>query len=390
MVFSKTIKDDYLVLDQLKQLCRGLNCKVNGLKDELIERIENKAKESEPVRTYINNEIEKYIREGTKHCYYRKFEKPKSKESEVFIANLHKCEGKYKSWVNEVHAGNNLRLYRVDYSVNNKHINNVKLSYVIALYEKRDSENANKIKYPVFVDIDLDVNNIVIRMKSKSKLFYISSENGADILGTTFSEKSILNKIEESIKEIFSISFQSSPNLTEMIKDSFYSLLAKYTKTPRMVQDCIDSMSLSISSFTEILHTKLPINDKYCEEIETDLKLLVEKFVSASVPDKNYSIFINDREAYPVGVKLTNRQKTQISQVSTDRAPLQTKDVFFDYKKVLQKEKFCDSLSMMYKEKNNKDRDFPVYLSVKSNSLLFDFRNHTKEEDILNVISFFE
>lgn len=389
-MFSKTIKDDFLVIDQLKLLCEDLNCKVSGSKDKLAERISDKAKEGETVRIHINNQIEKFIREGTKHCFFRIFEKPKNSDLGIFTENLDKYEDKYKNWVNEVYAGNDLTLYRVDYFKNDVRINIVKLSYVIALYEKKDSVSTNKIKYPVFVDINLDVNSIVFRMKSKSNLFYISSENGADILGSRFSEKSIISKIEESIEDIFSISFKSESNSTERIKDSFYNLLAKYTKTPRMVQNSIDSMSTSILSFTEILHTKLQINNKYRNEIETDLKLLVEKFVSASVPDIHFSIFKSDRDAYPVGVKLTNRQKTQISQVSTDRAPLQTKDVFFDYKKVLQKEKFCDSLAMIYKEKNNIDREFPVFLSVKNNSLLFDFRNHTKEEDILNVISFFE
>lgn len=124
------------------------------------------------------------------------------------------------------------------------------------------------------------------------------------------------------------------------------------------------------------------------KDIESDIKNIVEKYLSINWKDKD--IFIKDRDAYPVKLSATDEEESKIEQTAAALEPLQTKALFFDNKKMLYKNKSCDGIIFKWKRNNpinGQDDEFKVRMGVTpKGECIFKFTEYTVKEDMENVI----
>lgn len=245
---------------------------------------------------------------------------------------------------------------------------------------------SSTIPYPIFVELYIDKGIIVTRAKSKSGIYKYMENFLVETADTTTVEK----QIEEAVAivcEWLSITTLSSRQANEKFKRLLYSMLEKYTKTPKEINELMAEKEQQInevvnSIMNEICNLRLPYED----DVHSSILNMVEKYFSISYPNKQ--IFTQEREAYPLKLSATDEEESKVEQTAAMEAPLQSKAIFFDNKKMLQKNQMCDGVVFKFQRINPLyfPKWFKVKILIKKDCCTFKFTEYTMEEDIINVL----
>ena len=104
------------------------------------------------------------------------------------------------------------------------------------------------------------------------------------------------------------------------IKSRIFELIDKYTHTPKVIQDLIDSHQENIHSLCGFIKEACAANGSQEKDIIGDLNNLMEKYMSINW--KNSDIFTKDRVAYPIKISATDEDLSKIEQTSALSEPL--------------------------------------------------------------------
>ena len=228
---------------------------------------------------------------------------------------------------------------------------------------------------PVICDIYIDKSIIMARIKPTTDVYegidegenrrVIMQKEAQNVLVDIANKLNIIIKVDE--------------NLTYMgCKSKLYNMMQKFTKTPDEIQCMLDENDEKIFEISNVIQNDIcRVPDKYKNDINMDVKNLVEKYIAISRTDKE--IFTKGKNAYPIMMIATDEEESYLKQVAALKHPLQMKAVFYDNKKMVTKNKKCDGIMFAIKSTNNKE--FSVKYEIKSKGCIVKFYEYIEEED---------
>jgi len=243
------------------------------------------------------------------------------------------------------------------------------------------------VTYPIFIDIYVDKKVIIGRAKPKAGLYEYMDPFSLENANTTNPHKQI-EKAIRFLEDQLDIEFQFNADSKLDFKKHLYALLKMFTETPASIIEIMNAKKSMIDEVIKQMHDDIcSLPSGYKRDLKTDIYNLVEKYLSISTADK--SIFIKDREAYPLKISATDDEDSKVEQTSALEQPLQSKAIFFDNKKMMQLSECCDGIVFMFQRLNSQyhaRKDFPVKISAMKNECYIKLTQYTSEEDILHAI----
>lgn len=306
---------------------------------------------------YVKNILEPLIADTTN----RHLNKGYSEDLQLFRYEI----------INENDTGRKIRLY---------------MGRLLCTFDRRKSGEAEKIPYPIIVDLYCDRGIIVARTKSKANLYKYTDQFDLEHAKTTKSDKEAALAIKW-VAEKLVVSIRKGFQAEGIFKTYLYNMLEKYTQTPKEIVELIAQKEAEINNIVENIMNRICIlKPGYRNDVESNVLNMVEKYFSINYPDKQ--IFTKDREAYPLKLNATDEEDSKVEQTAAYEDPLQSKAIFFDNKKMLQKSKTCDGVTFMFDRLNPKycDRQFKVKIIVNREYCMLKFTEYTMEEDIIHVL----
>lgn len=194
--------------------------------------------------------------------------------------------------------------------------------------------------------------------------------------------------------------YEEIRNTEVRMKSTYYKILEQFTTTPTVIRTEIQKVQDRISMFINETFTELDITpdkefnvtedtvETNYEQAERDLEIFIEKYISINYSDSD--VFVRDKDAYPIRLRLTDAEYTRIEETTADKEALQCKPAFFDNKKALEYEKSCDVLELCYNRINKRyygNDPYIVTFTTKGGFGIIMFRQFVEEEDIQNVLS---
>ena len=395
--------EDYITIPAIKQFIAnhpGKNFKTSYPREELLEQILSYADTDANKEEEVLQWVDKSIQEGIKDIFLEHCQ----------ISDRIRVSFKSKDSINDylchiMTPGFNKHICQNKYTNNFALISAVLLSDEIGkkiqfVFCKRLRVH-DKIKmrtkvvdYPVTAEYYIDSEWLLIKAKPRSNL-YIYDDNAFDI------ETAISTTTEKQIQEVRTIIMEKldleegdKHTRSNHLRTQVFYLLHNYTNTPQQIASVLshnDSIILNITSTISNLcnqQNDCNIPEKMITDIQDDINNIVEKYLSINWTDK--SIFIKDREAYPIKLSATDEEESKVEQSAALTEPLQTKALFFDNKKMLYKSEMCDGVVLQWKRKNPKyftTDSFKVKISVNTKGVcVFKFSEYTSQEDIENVV----
>lgn len=280
-----------------------------------------------------------------------------------------------------------IRLFRYQIVNSAEHGRSVRLflGKLLCSFDKR-THTSSTIPYPIFVEVYIDKGLIVTRAKSKSGIFKYMDGFLLETADTTTVDKQIEIAVE-SVCEWLNLTTLSSASSNLLFKKRLYSMLEKYTKTPKEIAELISSKSEQIDNVVNsVLNEICNLSNRYREDVHSSIINMIEKYFSISYPNRN--IFTLDRDAYPLKLNATDEEESKVEQTAAMEEPLQSKAIFFDNKKMLQKNQACDGVIFKFKRSHTLycSKWFKVKISIKRDCCTLKFTEYTMEEDIINVL----
>lgn len=259
------------------------------------------------------------------------------------------------------------------------------LGKLLCTFDKK-SHTSSTIPYPIFVEVYIDKALIVTRAKSKSALFEYMKDFLLETADTTTVEK----QIEDAVKMVCSwlnITTLSSASSNPQFKKLLYSMLEKYTQTPKEITDLMVAKKDQIENMVNVIMSDIcNLTPRYREDVHSSILNMIEKYYSISYPNKK--IFTQERDAFPLKLTATDEEESKVEQTAAMEEPLQSKAIFFDNKKMLQKNQACDGVVFKFKRINALycSQWFKVKIIIKKDCCTLKFTEYTMEEDIINVL----
>ena len=382
----KVKSEKYFVLPAMKKFIKSLGCKQQYEHSEAIDFIESYSLISPEAETTVINWTEKILKEGMKHVYIRNINGLNfdnvTTDVDLIKTEFHLEENNY---IIKKNATPDLQLFSCT-ADHNQHL--VSLSFSILLFHlDTKNQTRDKITYPIFMDIDYNKGLIIIRMKSKSNLFWITESDLTDENNRITIPK-LADKITIQLISLLNLTTPINAIHDAELRKKFYELLNKYTFTPPEILTQIDSFNNFseeyINNFMDFFELD---RDKFLNKAINDIHIFVEKYLSISQTEK--SIFTNGRDAFPIQFNATDREQSTIETSSSAKEPLQSKELYFDSKKTLEYNKVCDGLTLCYHRITAMyfNEFVTVNIKMKSGYCIIEFTNFAEEEDIQNVIS---
>jgi len=246
------------------------------------------------------------------------------------------------------------------------------------------------IDYPVVAEYYFEGQWLSVTAKPRSNLYvYINDNFDLENAEITSTEKQII-EVFEKVATILTKDNVSETTEEEKLKNKLFYLIDKYTKTPKEIKNILESeterLEIIKRAFVEMCKVEDKCHISSLGALESDIKNMAEKYLSINWRDE--TIFMQDREAYPIRLKATDDEYSKMDQSSRLQKPLQTKSIFFDNKKMLYDTKTCDGAMFMWsaKPKSYFPNEFPVAISVTTMGLFLKFTKYTMKEDIENVV----
>lgn len=119
------------------------------------------------------------------------------------------------------------------------------------------------------------------------------------------------------------------------------------------------------------------VGEEHSDNIYTDIRNLVEKYISISKKDK--SIFTKGKTAYPVKMVATDEEDSVLKQASALEEPLQSKAIFFDNKRMLQNNKKCDGIVFSFVKKSNGEK-FLARIEIDNRGCMIKLYEYVEED----------
>lgn len=395
--------EDYITLTAIRDFMRThpegkfkLSMPREALLDSILE-FGNRNKDCEEM---VLCWIDEVLQEGIKDIYLQYSPLPEEmqllflNESEIknylrayedHTLNRHICMNQY---------GGSYKLISTTYS-NSEYGRKITFAYCKKLHMHDKKNHSTKvIDYPVIADYFLDSQWLLVRAKPRSNL-YLFNPNGFDLEGseTTTTEKEI-RQVILLVEKILQAEKTNRSHVAALLKNKIFNLLHKYSNTPFEIAEIMKEKTQQITDISRNIQSLCTVPD-FCRiphsmasDVDEDISNIIEKYLSINWKDK--SIFIKDREAYPVKLSATDEEESKVEQSAALEEPLQTKALFFDNKKMLYKSKRCDGVVFQWKRKNptNFMKDsFAVRIFVAPKGhCIFKFSEYTAKEDIENVV----
>lgn len=384
--------ENYITNPVMIEFCKDNNIKSQIMRRDLLKAINDFSSLSEENKNKVADWLEIIMKQGIKNVLFREINIPfemiielKNNASNVLLEKFPECAN--RKLYSHITKGTKINLQSINMEKRENNISKISFTFTIYLYELKN-EVRSKIIYPIFVDINLDSNIIIGRAKSKSNIFRVNSKDENEIGNKTTTDqliKECISFVEEKMgaKEI------NKEKYIYDVKKSIYKILEKYTFTPEIIKEKIDSMDGYIDEFINNTLEKLEVNQALnFNKAKEDIKIFIEKYISINVEDKD--IFINDREAYPYKLIATDSEFTKVEETTTSFEPLQCKEKFFDNKKSIKYEGTCDGIFLIYARKDRgyfSNNTYKVKISTKKDFCCVRFESYVTEEDINNVLS---
>lgn len=350
---------------------------------ELLQELENFGKLNNKNEIILKEWFEDVVSEGIKTLYIVKSENIKTNYQKI------KTSGKLDSYitnnadyVSNVQANKALTLYKIkEYSSILGEI--VRFSFVKKVcFQNKINDKLSVIKIPIQIVFLLKYNTILMQFKSKSGLYQFE-EKQEDVHEPITDDKLAIECLNFLIKDL-----KLDINNCNTNKNTLYNLLTKYTQTPYPIKNRLNVLSNKILDISEDIRVNLcNVSEINKQDLLWDVTNIVEKYISINTQDK--TIFINDREAYPIKLISSDEEDSRVEQCSGNIEPLQTKSIFFDNKKMLQKSKQCDGIILKYHRLDNTyfNNEIDVHIKVKPKYMIVKFTRYTMQEDMENVLN---
>ena len=393
-IISKTYKDNYENFITLPVIFRFI--KENKIdydlgktnRASLLEAIENYGLKSQENRENVLSWVDNIVKEGIRDIHIHKISVPDDISDMLSDCELceefleessclkkHLCENTYDDHFVLVNA------CRDDISTGRR-IVFFYCKRVITLSSKDNVMRA--IDYPITIEYYLDSSWLVISTKPRSKIYkYTEKQWNLENLELTNNDKLVLEAKKNVIKLLHAVETNATES-DNYIKSRIFELIDKYTHTPKVIQDLIDSHQEDIHNLCGFIKEACAANGSQEKDIIGDLNNLMEKYMSINW--KNSDIFTKDRVAYPIKISATDEDLSKVEQTSALSEPLQKKAIFFDNKKMLYKNKKCDGVVMKWKKQKSDDYFTVIISSNRSGRHIIKFREYTSQEDMHNVL----
>lgn len=385
---------DYITVPVLKKFCLENGLKVTGNRMDFILQIEEFANENAENLNFVYDWLENVLKMGMKTCLISKIV-PISINYECDIEK--RINEKFASCpqkrICENYAGKELRLIRYELVKNESdELIGCEFVFLINIVKAKGTyENTgDTISYPVFVDVDLKNGFVVSRAKSSSGLFKVGEEKNMIYSDKKTSAEALMRAAEDCIIKSIDYIREDASLCKNTFKKAIFGILDRYTKTPKVIKDKIQLSEDLCTKFANEVFSRIDIKvhgDNYKDALY-DLEIFIEKY--ASITHEDRSIFMEDRNAYPVKFLVQDSEFTKIQEHTNGEDPLQSKKAFFDSKKVVYTNKKCDTITLCHERKATKyynDKYFVVSISIEKSSCKVKFMSFVEEGDIQSVLS---
>ena len=377
--------EDYLTIPAIRKFAKQNKIKKISEYDrpELIKELEDFGHLNPKNAEVLQDWFEEVISEGIKTLYMVKAQDIRGNYQKMRVTGMFNQYITNKSgYISTTVAEKFLTLYKIkEYNTILGDV--VRFSFVKKVcYQSRINENISVIKIPIQIVLLLQCDIILIQFKSKSGLY--EYEEKLENVSETITDGKLVTECLKFITDNLKLNIKTSTTN----KNTLYNLLIKYTQTPKIIKEKINGLRDKIENISEDIRYKLcKVNENNKQDIIWDITNIIEKYISINTEDK--SIFIDDREAYPIKLISSDEEDSRVEQCSGNVEPLQTKSIFFDNKKMLQKSKQCDGIILKYHRLDNKyfNNEVDVHIQVKSKYMVVKFTRYTMQEDIENVLN---
>lgn len=385
--------EGYITLPALKKFAyekRNQDLKTTVNRPELISDINEYASASEENKEQVLNWLDSVLKEGNRDVFVKELDL-----TEAQIALLMNNEFVNGKIINKVynpasqHMNNQyaeeLRLFR--FEIKGEDEGRVLSFYMGKLLSVHNKEGETQsILYPVFVDVYVNQKMVVGRAKSKACMYKYMKSFVLDGAEPTKAEKQV-NLGIDYVLNLLSLSTKRGSEFYDKFRNKLYIMLDKYAQTPKEIAQLMDEKNDEIERIKRyIMDNVCGIGEQYADDVESDVKNMVEKYFSISYPDKQ--VFTRDRDAYPLKIMATDDEESKLEQTAATQEPLQSKAIFFDNKKMLQKSQLCDGIWFKFFRKTSRysPKTFSVRISVNKEQCCIKFTEYTVEEDIVHVL----
>ncbi len=392
-------KYKYFHLSSMLKFCRSNGIKIDDiLRDSILNAI---LKYGTKKANVVNKWVDKVLKEGIKHIYITKINISEEINNMINSENGTEIINYISSKLNIINK--NQFILEYDYSKEtepelisfnydrSKFL--VELKFCITLFQKDRQDNVEKIKYPIFIDIDLGNNLVIGRAKSITGLYIYSESDKFHDEKKIKTKELIIGAITKSLKTL-NISINNERHSKKEFKNKLFEILDKFTFTPKKIEDKIKSCEKKIKDFVEDIIKTCKINVQSVENIknaEEDLTIFIEKHISINLSRNEQKIFTN-RKAYPIKIGITSLDNVKVEESSAREEPLQCTSAYYDNKKSTILKKMCDCLSLCFKRIETiyfGTKPYTVKFSIINGYAHFAFPEYIEEEDIQNVLSYF-
>ena len=395
--------EDYITLTAIRDFMRGHpegKFKLSLHREALLDSILDFGNQNEDNAEAVLDWIDEVLQEGIKDIYLQYA--PLSEEMQLLFMsdkNVQDYLRAYESSSLNKHVCMNQ--YGVDYKLvsitHSKENHGSRITFVycrkLHMHDKKN-RSTKTIDYPVIADYFIDSQWLLVRAKPRSNL-YIFNPDGFNLenAATTTTEKEI-HQVTTLVEEILKTEKPNKTYVSSILKNKIFNLLHKYSNTPAVIAEVMKARSPQIYDISQRIQSLCTVLDSSCipqsmtRDVDEDIFNIIEKYLSINWEDK--SVFMKDREAYPVKLSATDEEESKVEQSAALEEPLQTKALFFDNKKMLYKSKRCDGVVFQWKRLNpaNSIKDtFAVRIFVNQKGhCIFKFSEYTAKEDIENVV----
>ena len=390
----KNEDESYITIPALKRFAKER--KDNDLKTtidrrQLISDIETYARQSEENLEDVLDWIDHVLIEGIKEVHIKFIDVERSRIDllldKTVITDILEPKLIDKNRRHLCNAfSSEIKLFRYDYLADEYGTCiRLYLGKILSTYDKQ--LGPGKCLYPICVEVYVDKEIIVARSKSKTGIYTFMEDFILEDASTTTAEKEMKEAIQY-VRGLLNIGILSEGKAYDKFRNQLFYMLVKYTGTPKEINDLIDSKKIEIASLVDrIMNEICNLPKAYTEDVNSNVNNMIEKYFSISYPNK--SIFIKDRDAYPLKLNATDEEESKVEQTSALEEPLQSKAIFFDNKKMLQKSELCDGVWFMFYRKNTLycNPKFRVKIFCSKNDFCtLKFTEYTMEEDIKHVL----
>lgn len=386
--------EDYITIPALRRFCDEHNIPQGSLRDDLLNNVFEFACKNDENRVLFSKWLNKVLKEGIKHIYFREIYFNDSVEKNILInpeSAYNLLKDKFKCSEENIwncKPTHSIDIHNFHIDAENNQVQNISFEFIVNLIQLSNNDKQVFI-YPIFVDLDLINNLIICRAKSKNKIYRCTNELLTEE-GLKVTTKDIIIDTAKIITSALNLSYSNTSISNTYFKNKLYNIFNLSTFTPASIQEQLKAHVSTIATISDELIKQYNIPDKFKSKLEKDILVSIEKCLS--LDQLTPEMLQADREFYPVKTVATDDEKTRHSNISANSEPLQCKERYYDTKEAIHANKECDSLNLYFTKRQMPkyfSKGFNVSLEVNNGWCIMKFPQYVEEADIQNVLSRF-